>query len=477
MRPRALGLIRVSKEREGLVSPDIQRSAIDDMCRSRRYELVGMLEGIDQSGSQESSAWWPTLDRAVGFVESGEVDVLAVWKFSRAARDRLKWAIALAQVERAGGRLESATEQFDTGTSSGRLARGMLAEINAFEAERIGEVWRDVHKRRISGGLTHNGRRRFGYSYADGLHTPDLDTGPVVAELYARFIAGASVYKLSQELNARGLRTTAGGLWTDRTLRRYLDSGFPAGFVPYDGELHTGAHAPLIDAETWAAYLAAKGARSRVAPRSKGSPYLLSGLVRCGHCKGAMTGGTFGKNRTPKYRCERRRATGAAGCAAGYVSMRHVHERLFEDLRTIAHELDSAASSAAHAARAAHTDRSSDADRLAAEVARLTKALARLAQQHAEDEDSDPEVYRAARDDYRQRLEAARKAHREATLERDQHEAVPAAVVLPLVEDWETLAVEARRAMLRRVYRFVEVTTRDRGTPADVRCVPLWVRD
>src|SRR6476660_7321680 len=142
--PRVLGLIRVSKERDGVVSPEVQRTAISDYSAARGYEITGWLEGLDESGSRARSAWWPRLDQAVAAVEAGEYDVIVVWKFSRTARHRLRWAVALDRVESAGGQLESATEQVDTTTSTGRFTRGMLAELNAFEAERIGEVWKEV---------------------------------------------------------------------------------------------------------------------------------------------------------------------------------------------------------------------------------------------------------------------------------------------------------------------------------------------
>lgn len=115
-----------------MTSPEVQRYAIQTYCQAAGHELVAIVEGIDESGSDSRSRWWKTLDRAVEQVESGDFDGIVVWKFSRVARHRLKWAVALDRVEAVGGILESATEQFDTTTSAGRFARGMTAEMNAF---------------------------------------------------------------------------------------------------------------------------------------------------------------------------------------------------------------------------------------------------------------------------------------------------------------------------------------------------------
>src|SRR4051794_20537920 len=92
--PKAVGLIRVSKERDGMISPDLQRAAIEAYATARGYEVASWLEGLDESGSRARSAWWQKLDEGVRRIEDAEAEVLLVWKFSRAARHRLRWAVA-----------------------------------------------------------------------------------------------------------------------------------------------------------------------------------------------------------------------------------------------------------------------------------------------------------------------------------------------------------------------------------------------
>jgi site-specific DNA recombinase len=191
--PRALGLVRVSKEREDMISPELQHTAIRDHCTRRGYQLLEpFIEGIDESGSRRKSKWWGKLDQAVELVEAGSADVIVTWRFDRTARNRLRWATALDRVEMAGGLLESATEPLDTSTASGRFARGMLGEMAAYRAEEIGATWRDVHARRVARGLPTDGRARFGYRIDDdGVNAPDPVTGPVLAELYGRYLGGS----------------------------------------------------------------------------------------------------------------------------------------------------------------------------------------------------------------------------------------------------------------------------------------------
>jgi site-specific DNA recombinase len=475
--PRALGLIRVSKERDGMISPEVQRVAIADYAATRGYEITGWLEGIDESGSRARSAWWPRLDQAVAAVETGEYDVILVWKYSRVARHRLRWAVAIDRVEDAGGRLESATEQFDTTTSSGRLARGMLAELQAFEAERIGEVWKDVHKSRVRSGRPANGKPRFGYRYDAGtkVHVPDPETGPVLADLYRRYIAGESVYALVRWLNAHGWRTVPGyqpggpGTWSERSLRRVLDSGFASGRFLSHGELHPGIHEPVIDDHLWQAYLDARGLRAARPARTVRSPYLLSGLIRCARCGGSMTAGQYGTKHEPKYRCKNGKEKGPEVCTGGYVMAAFVEREVLDWLQDLAEEVDKNRDIALAAGARLATVRS-EADRLAREIARVDAELQQLALSNAR-APLPREVYAdtvAALVERRERLKAA---HDVAAVEARRTPADPVAIAQGLIDGWEHRPVELRREVLRELIKPVRVTTGRPKAHVDIRGV------
>ncbi|MGN6609944.1 MAG: recombinase family protein [Jatrophihabitans sp.] len=472
---RALGVVRVSKERDEMVSPEIQWTAITDHCTRRGYQLVGRIEGIDESGSRRRSPWWAKLDQAVGQVEAGDVDVIVVWRFDRTARNRLRWNVALDRVDVAGGAIESATEPIDTTTASGRFARGMLGEMAAYRAEEIGSVWRDVHARRTRAGLPANGKPRFGYDYTDGKHRPSPDTGSVLAALYRRYIAGESAYALVEWLNREGIRTAPGystsgpGAWTQRTLRRVLDSGFGAGLLTVAGEHIPGAHEPVIDERTWAAYQVARAAR-RTLRRSERSQYLLSGMVRCmvdvdgQPCGSSMGGGQFGNGHVAKFRCiaahaERRHP-------GGYVTMRVVEDAVRAWLQDVADEVDETTGQVTPASSIKR-----DADALAREISDLEQQLVTLSVQLARR--IVPEsVYEAARDQILAEQRRLRGQHDRALVAVQRVDAGPIAAVL--VKDWdvEALTTAEKRAFVRKLLARVEVTP---GRPkATITLVPAW---
>lgn len=473
--PRALGLIRVSKERDGMVSPEVQRAAISDYCAHRGYVIEGWLEGIDESGSRARSAWWPRLDQAAAAVEAGTYDVLVVWKYSRVSRNRLRWAVALDRVETAGGRVESATEQVDATTSTGRFTRGMLAELQAFEAERIGEVWKEVHARRVATGRPATGKPKWGYVYdrAEKLHRPDPTTGPVLTDLYHRYVAGESFYALVRWLNAHSYTTLDGNQWGDVVLRRVMDSGFAAGLFMSHGQLRQGVHEALIPTKVWQAYLDARASRRAAPSRRERSQYLLSGLVRCHRCGHPMVAGQFGHAHQPKYRCKTSQRSGPEACTGGYVMASLLEEHVMNWLEEQASRVETRRASAL-AATAQRGRIRTDVRVVTRQLLKAEASLGRLAVQHASNP-LPPGVYQAAYDELAGQAAALRDELEE--LERGGRQVVdkPRLVARRLLEEWDRTPVAQRRALLGQLVDRVEVLT---GAPVgQVDVVGAWEAD
>jgi DNA invertase Pin-like site-specific DNA recombinase len=450
---RALAIIRVSKEREAMIAPEIQLAAIEQHCRQRGYHLAGRLEGIDESGSSKQSPWWRKLDEAIRQVETGDIDVIVGWKFSRTARNRLRWAVAVDRVEAAGGLIESATEPLDVSTSAGRLARGMLAEYAAFEAERTGEVWKEVHARRTARGLPASGKPRFGYRQVDGLHRPDPVTGPILADLYRRYIAGEGFPTLVAWLNRNGVTTVgyghAPGPWYYQTLRRNLDAGFGAGLIRVHGQHLRGAHEPLIDEDTWQAYRAARAAR-RSLKRIEGSPWPLSGLVWCG-CGAKM----HLDSRRQALRCERATFVGTPRHPGSYPRLTVIDTAVSGWLTMIATDTDRAAATAL-TRRSARVRARHDAGTLTREITAVDTALTKLAIERARDITGTPTtVWDAAQ----AQLTSERVTLVQRLAQADTGPAGdPAELAADLLTRWDLYDVSIRRAMLRELIKQVIVT-------------------
>lgn len=287
---RAVLYLRQSVSKEESISLELQESAGREYCRSRGYAVVAVEEDPGISGRTWKR---PGVQRVMQLIEDGHADVIVLWKWSRLSRARLDWAIAVDKVETAGGRIESATEPLDTTTAAGRLARGMLAEFAAFESERIGDVWRETHERRVARGLPAKGGNRFGYVRVGGGYEPHPENAAVLVELYRRYTEDDHGFnRLTVWLNSTGVPGPRGNLWTLTSVRSVLDSGFAAGYLIANArsrqpEYISGAQPPLITEDRWQAYRE----RRNGAPRPSSlvtAKSMLAGLVRCGDCGGPM---------------------------------------------------------------------------------------------------------------------------------------------------------------------------------------------
>lgn len=289
--PRAVLYLRQSISREESISLSIQEEAGRQYCERMGYTVVAVEEDPGVSGRTWNR---PGVRRVMEMVEQRRADVIVLWKWSRLSRARLDWAVAVDKVESAGGRIESATEPVDTTTSTGRLARGMLAEFAAFESERIGDVWKETLSRRVRQGLPATGGKRFGYTKVDkDTYLPDSETAPILAEAYRRYVDEEHGFgRLVAWLNGAGYRTVTGALWAPDKIRAVLDAGFAAGLIVTGyrtGELQyfPGRHEQVITTEMWDRFRAKRDGNS-YAPAAAAAKTMLSGLLRCDDCGSPM---------------------------------------------------------------------------------------------------------------------------------------------------------------------------------------------
>ncbi|MGW4663254.1 recombinase family protein [Streptosporangium sandarakinum] len=482
----AIGYIRVSLLLEEQISPEIQRSAITDWARRNGRRIVRWIEDLDVSGR----TFHRKIMEGIQAIEDGEAKEIAVWKYNRFGRNRTGNAVNLGRLHRVGGELQSATEEVDATTSTGKLTRGVLMELAAFESDRTGEQWAEAHAERHARGLPSHGRPRFGYILRGRIRDPlqkhrtirapedgeeryeiDPDTGPVLAELYRRYIAGSGGPTLAAWLNKAGIRTTRGDTWSHGVLMRMLDAGFGAGYLrvhdpncscPVPGVCKTkillpGAHPPVITEDEWRDYRRRRRRVASLPPRARVTVYPLTGLVRCGHCGARMTITADGKTPGYWYRCGSYLRGGL--CAPRSIQRSKAEAAVLAMLESWAADIE--AQPAPPAAQL--VEPAVDIGRLEAAVAAADAAIKRLTLQVAKGL-IEEEVYREVHAELvAERAQATAQLEQErAPRDREPHEYVP--VVEALVEEWPTWPAAERREMLARVVAEVRMFREDRRT-------------
>lgn len=447
--PRAIIYVRQSVSRDDSVSLELQETAGRDYAARRGYEIAAVVSDPGRTGT--------TLKRrqvlaTISSIERREADIIIVWRWSRLARSRRDFAVVCDTVEALGGRVESATEPIDTTTAAGRFARGMMAEVAAWESEQKGEVWKEIHTRRRKNGMVAQGGQRFGYTHEAGTDTYQIDpvTGPILAEMYRRFIGGAGGNGIAAWLNREGIPNRIGRPWRADVVRRLLDSGFGAGLVTYGKmakirtqQWSSGTHPAVITIDEWEAFRRARQTTKRP-PEPSAPKYMLTGLIRCGDCGYPMYPAKLGVRTGYGYLCSYWAQTHQGRCVT--VTRSKAERAAFLFLQSLADDIDSKSRRRQAASERRVVLRSETQD-LSRRISRADERLVRLTSGWTEGLVPDS-AYRATRDEIEELKGhlVQQLADAEADAER-----VPARPSVPqgLLQAWGGMPAARQRAVLR----------------------------
>lgn len=469
--PRAVMYGRVSAvmgRGDDLTSPELQEHVVRDYCQRRGYDPIIWLCDVDRTGRSWSRR---QVEHAVRLIEERQADLIVVPRWSRFTRNLRDYVIQTARIEAAGGRLESALEEADPATAAGLLQRDLFAILAQWESRKLGEAWKETHQRRWREGLPHRVAPRMGYQIVDGRHVPHPEEGPIVVELFARYLNGAGIINLCRWLADQGVMSPVTGRpWTARGLRYYLESGFPAGFLHVGDDLIPGSHPALITAKTWEAYTVAKRQRRGTPPRLISPTTPLSGLVYCASCRQRMRI----KDSSPRqgvrgyyYVCE-----SLVACPNRASMVRTKVEAAVKDwLRELADGQEARAAAAA-ARRAAVTVRRVDRQQLLRELAKVEKAIIQNRADHLIG------GYSVAERDAVDVMLREQKATLEVRLEQltdDMPGQIPTVGGIGfLLENWERLPAEQVAKLLKPLVRRVWVVRKPGWRQNEVRVQAAW---
>lgn len=478
---RAVAYARVSMAREEMISPEIQLDAIRGWCAANNRDIVEEIVDRGKTGRNFNRQ----IQRAIEMTEGSEADDIVVWKFSRFGRTRSGWEKNLGRVEDKGGELHSASEPVDAKTAVGKFTRGLFGQLAAFESDLFSEGWKEAQSYRHNLGLPHTGTPQFGYVHhrcrdSDEnrwrLRTPkdractddgtcreeyrvDPVTGPVLAELYRRYLASEGLASLAAWCQSTGQPRIRGGEWYASSVSDLLDSGFGAGLLRtgIKGKATRGAHVeylpgaqtPVIEHDVWEAYLARREATYDLHSSAKRSVWPLTGLIKCGLCGGSMTCASSARGRGYIYRCVRMQNNHQ--CKGVWRVRAVIENEMFAALDDVADELEAAGRRSAKTVRRQKSDSSHQRQRLQVRLEESRKERTNLVAAVARGTLEDSDVRDAL---------ATIKADQETILAELAVAAIPPRAWTPpqirsLRTQWAELPVETARAIARLLVKSI----------------------
>lgn len=323
---RAVGYARVSTDQQvGFhhASLDTQEKRIIDHSVGFNYSLVQTFVDV-QSGRRDDR---PDYQRMLAFVRDDGADVVVVQYLDRFGRNPEEILGRFWELKRLGVTIDVTDEDIQE-----EFVLLMRAGIAGAESKRTSERVKANMARIVSRG-THSGRTPFGFKPArrfDGSRAIvdhweiDAPQAEVIREMVRLATEdNRGFLSIANTLNEKGYRTASGGTWVAASVHVILRNPVLNGTMVYgrrgkkkgnvDEEKNLirveNAFPKILSDQDWVALqkrLDIRREHSRGATHK--SDYVLSGIARCGHCGGPMTGkmtSTYKGKKYAKYYCSR----------------------------------------------------------------------------------------------------------------------------------------------------------------------------
>lgn len=301
----------------------------------------------------------PALEALMKDIQDGEIKNVFTVKLDRITRSLADLLHLTNFFNKYSVNFVSISENIDTSTAMGRAMHSLLGIFAQLEREVTAERVATDMRHRANNGKWNGGVVPYGYTIQSRLKKKykengiepikameicpetkklyvDLEESEIVKWIYETYLKTNSIRKTTIDLNGSGVRTRDGKLWAKTTIHRFLTNPTYAGMIwygkrktdPISGKLIgqdknewvivKGEHDPIISEETFNA-VQELISKKHGKPTRSNRTYLLSGILKCGHCGGAMTGHTFNRKGTDRsysyYKCYSKLQKGPLACA------------------------------------------------------------------------------------------------------------------------------------------------------------------
>ena len=267
-----------------------------------------------KSSAGDSFVNRPVLAEVLAKIDSGEIEHLYVWNTDRLSRNLETWNVIRMKLLQNDVVLHTPSGRQTLSDFQTNLVLGILKEISHYDNQLRTERFRMGKLNSIRNGGWMGGPAPFGYRIEDGKLVPDEYESGWVRAIYEWYLNGGSIDHIRTRLLENGVLTRRGNpVWSHGAINQVLKNTHFAGYYNYrdkkSNETIRVECPSLLDPGLVARVREMRRKRSYRQGRSgeRGAnnakhTYLLTGLLRCGHCGGRI-GGNRRKTQTSYYSC------------------------------------------------------------------------------------------------------------------------------------------------------------------------------
>ncbi|MDL2310395.1 recombinase family protein [Peptostreptococcaceae bacterium OttesenSCG-928-C18] len=286
------------------------------------WEFAGLYfdEGISGTKKENRSG----LQNLIRDCENRQIDFFITKSISRFARNTADCLEIVRKMTDLGIAILFEKENINTGTMDSELILSILSSLAAEESVSISQNNKWSVKRRFENGTFKLSNPPYGYDYNGETIVPNAERVPIVKRIFAEVLAGNGVNNIARMLNAEGILSQNGKLWSSSAVKgiltnekyigdvllqkTYTDDHFTRHYnngemEQYYWENH---HEAIISREDFEAVAYVLKQHSKEKGIQKGSDkylnrYPFSGIILCGECGDTLKRRTLYRKTSSPY--------------------------------------------------------------------------------------------------------------------------------------------------------------------------------
>jgi DNA invertase Pin-like site-specific DNA recombinase len=269
-----------------VLSIESQRQAMDrSFGANPEIELVQIFE---ESRSAKAPGR-PVFAKMMKGIEQGEAEGIITWAPDRLARNSIDGGQIVYLLDQGVLKdLKFSTYTFEN-NPQGKFMLQIMFGQSKYYSDALSENVKRGYETKLAMGW-RPGPAPFGYLNCPATRTiiPDPDRFPLVARIFRLFLEGVSPRRIAilarDEWGLRGQqrRIRGGKPLALATVYRILGNSFYAGRILWKGEVHPGAHQPIVSEAEFDEIQRRLGRGGKVRTTRRTFPF--TGLIRCGSC-------------------------------------------------------------------------------------------------------------------------------------------------------------------------------------------------
>ena len=284
---KAVVYARYSSDSQTEQSIEGQLRVCKDFASKEGYTIIDSYIDRAMTGTNDKR---PAFQKMLHDSNKKGFEFVIVYKFDRFARSRHDSAVNKAILKKNGVKVISATELI-TDTPEGIILEGMLESFAEYYSVELSQkVKRGRKESRIKGNFV-GGKVAYGYFVKDKKVYIHEQQAEIVKQCFNDYLSGMKLKDIATKLNKQGVRTLVGGEFNINIISRMLRNPLYSGRVYADDTIYTNIYPAIIDVEKFDKVNKMLAVGKRTAAQKKAPvPFILSGKLVCGKCKGQMTG-------------------------------------------------------------------------------------------------------------------------------------------------------------------------------------------